>query len=66
MFQLNVLIDASVLLSNVMSLLDNKFVDFVKEEAGHAAVALLKIQRISCVKSLLMTDNVYSIYGREE
>jgi hypothetical protein len=36
-------------------------IDFVKEEAGHAAAALLEIQGINCVKSLLMTDNVYAI-----
>jgi hypothetical protein len=61
MFQLDVLIDTSVLPSNVMSLRDDDFIGFVKEEAGHAAAALLEIQGINCVKSLLMTDNVYAI-----
>ena len=61
MFQLDVLIDTSVLPSNVMSLRDDKFIDFVKEEVGDAAAALLEIQGINCVKSLLMTANVYSI-----
>ncbi|CAF3240635.1 unnamed protein product [Rotaria sp. Silwood2] len=62
MFQLDVLIDTSVLPPNVMSLRDDKFIDFVKEEAGHAAAAAqLEVQGINCVKSLLMTDNVFSI-----
>jgi hypothetical protein len=61
MFQLDVLIDTSVLPSNVMSLRDDKFIDFVKAEAGDGVAALLEIQGINCVKSLLMTSNVYSI-----
>ncbi|CAF3352182.1 unnamed protein product [Rotaria socialis] len=61
MFQLDVLIDISILPSNIMALRDDDFIDFVKEEAGHAAAALLEIQGINCVKSLLMTDNVYAI-----
>ncbi|CAF2131983.1 unnamed protein product [Rotaria magnacalcarata] len=61
MFQLDVLIDTSVLPSNVMSLRDDKFIDFVQAEAGGGAAALLEIQGINCVKSLLMTSNVYSI-----
>ncbi|CAF2718085.1 unnamed protein product [Rotaria sp. Silwood2] len=61
MFQLDVLIDTSVLPPNVMSLRDDKFIDFVKEEAGRAAATLLEVQDINCAKSLLMTDNVFSI-----
>jgi hypothetical protein len=61
MFQLDLLIDTSVLPSNVMSLRDDKFIDFVKEEVGAAAAALLEVQGINCVKSLLMTSDVYSI-----
>ncbi|CAF4314531.1 unnamed protein product [Rotaria sp. Silwood2] len=61
MFQLDVLIDTSVLPSNVMSLRDDKFIDFVEAEAGDGAAALLEIEGINCVKSLLMTSNVYSI-----
>ncbi|CAF4275795.1 unnamed protein product [Rotaria magnacalcarata] len=61
MFQLDVLIDTSILPTNIMALRDDDFIDFVKEEAGHAASALLEIQGINCVKSLLMTDNVYAI-----
>ncbi|CAF3321012.1 unnamed protein product [Rotaria sp. Silwood2] len=63
MFQLDVLIDTSVLPSNVMSLRDDKFIGFVQAEAGDGAAALLEIQGINCVKSLLMTCNVYSIMG---
>ncbi|CAF4644868.1 unnamed protein product, partial [Rotaria sp. Silwood2] len=44
MFQLDALIDTSVLPSNVMSLRDDKFIDFVKAEAGDGAAALLEIQ----------------------
>ncbi|CAF4359767.1 unnamed protein product [Rotaria magnacalcarata] len=44
-----------------MSLRDDKFIDFVQAEAGGGAAALLEIQGINCVKSLLMTSNVYSI-----
>ncbi|CAF3364077.1 unnamed protein product [Rotaria sp. Silwood2] len=51
----------SVLPSNIMSLRDDDFIDFVKEEAGHAAAALLELLGINSVKSLLMTDDVYSI-----
>ncbi|CAF1584594.1 unnamed protein product, partial [Didymodactylos carnosus] len=40
----NVLIDTSVLPSNIMSLHDDKFIDFVKAEAGDAAAALLEVQ----------------------
>ena len=61
MFQLDVLIDTTVLPSDVMSLRDDKFIDFVKLEAGNSAAALLEIQGINCVKSLLMTSDVYSI-----
>jgi hypothetical protein len=61
MFQLDVLIDTSVLPSNVMSLRDDNFINFVQQEAGDGAAALLEIQGINCVKSLLMTSNVYSI-----
>ncbi|CAF1597853.1 unnamed protein product [Rotaria magnacalcarata] len=61
MFQLDILFDISILPSNIMVLRDDDFIDFVKEEAGHAAAALLEIQGINCVKSLLMTDNVYAI-----
>ncbi|CAM4840222.1 unnamed protein product, partial [Rotaria magnacalcarata] len=45
----------------ILVLRDDDFIDFVKEEAGHAAAALLEIRGINCVKSLLMTDNVYAI-----
>jgi len=61
MFQLNVLIDTFVLPSDVMSLRDEKFIDFVREEAGDDAAVLLEIQGINCVKSLLMTTDVYAI-----
>jgi hypothetical protein len=61
MFQLDVLIDTSVLPLNVMSLRDDKFIDFVKAEAGDGAADVLEIQGINSVKSLLMTSNVYSI-----
>ena len=61
MFQLEALIDTSVLPSNIMSLRDDKFIDFVKEEAGDAAAALLEVQGINCVKSLLMTTDIYAI-----
>lgn len=61
MFQTDILIDTSVLPSNVMSLRDDDFIDFVKEEVGHAAAALLELQGINSVRSLLMTDDVYSI-----
>ena len=61
MFQLDLLIDTSVLPSNVMSLRDDKFIDFVKAEAGDGVAALLEIQGINCVKSFLMTSNVYSV-----
>ncbi|CAF4283264.1 unnamed protein product, partial [Rotaria magnacalcarata] len=37
---------------------DDNFIDFVKEEAGHAVAALLELQGINSVKSLLMTDDV--------
>ncbi|CAF1358791.1 unnamed protein product [Rotaria sp. Silwood1] len=61
MFKLDVLIDTSVLPSNIMLLRDEKFIDFVKEEAGDAAAELLEIQGINCVKSLLMTADVFAI-----
>jgi hypothetical protein len=61
MFQLDVLIDTSVLPLNVMSLRDDKFIDFVKAEADDGAADVLEIQGINSVKSLLMTSNVYSI-----
>ena len=61
MFQLDLLIDTSVLSSNVMLLRDEKFIDFVREEAGNGAAALLEIQGINSVKSLLMTSDVYAI-----
>ena len=61
MFQLDLLIDTSALPSNVMSLRDQNFIDFVKEEAGDGAAALLEIQGINSVKSLLMTTDVYGI-----
>lgn len=61
MFQTDILIDTSVLPSNVMSLRDDNFIDFVKEEAGNGAAALLELQGINSVKSLLMTDDVYSV-----
>ncbi|CAF2626828.1 unnamed protein product [Rotaria sp. Silwood2] len=44
MFQTDILIDTSVLPSNIMSLRDDNFIDFVKEEAGHAAAVLLELQ----------------------
>ncbi|CAF4562148.1 unnamed protein product [Rotaria sp. Silwood2] len=62
MFQLDILMDTSLLPSNVISLLDDDFIEFVKNEAGcPAAAALLEIQGINCVKSLLMADNVYAV-----
>ena len=60
-FQLDALIDTTVLPSDVMSLRDDKFIYFVKLEAGDNAAALLEMQRINCVKSLLMSSDVYSI-----
>jgi hypothetical protein len=44
-----------------MSLRDEKFIDFVREETGDDAVVLLEIQGIKCVKSSLMTTDVYAI-----
>ena len=44
-----------------MSLRDDNFIDFVQEEVGPAAAALLEIQGINCMKALLMTANVYAI-----
>ncbi|CAF3776722.1 unnamed protein product [Rotaria socialis] len=61
MFQLDILIDISILPSNIMTLRDDNFIDFVKEEAGHSAATLLEIQGINCVKSLLMANSVYAI-----
>ncbi|CAF3430381.1 unnamed protein product [Rotaria socialis] len=61
MFQLDILIDISILPSNIMTLRDDDFIDFVKEEAGHSAATLLEIQGINCVKSLLMANSVYAI-----
>ncbi|CAF3101090.1 unnamed protein product [Rotaria sp. Silwood2] len=61
MFQLDILMDTSLLPSNGMSLRDDDFIEFVKNEAGCAAAALLEIQGINCIKSLLMTDNVYAV-----
>ncbi len=50
-FQLNVLIDTSALLTDLMSLRNDKFID----------AKLLEVQGINCVRSLLMTPNAYSI-----
>ncbi|CAF2965533.1 unnamed protein product [Rotaria sp. Silwood2] len=61
MFQLNILMDTLLLPSNGMSLRDDDFIEFAKNEAGCAAAALLEIQGINCIKSLLMTDNVYAV-----
>ncbi|CAF4606578.1 unnamed protein product [Rotaria socialis] len=61
MFQLDILIDISILPSNIMALRDDDFIDFAKEEASHSATTLLEIQGINCVKSLLMTNSVYAI-----
>ncbi|CAF4893067.1 unnamed protein product [Rotaria socialis] len=61
MFQLDILIDISILPSNIMALRDDDFIDFAKEEASHSAATLLEIQGINCVKSLLMTNSVYAI-----
>ena len=61
MFQTDILLDTSVLPSNIMSLRDDNFIDFVKEESGHGAAALLELQGINSVKSLSMTDDVYSV-----
>ncbi|CAF2137499.1 unnamed protein product [Rotaria magnacalcarata] len=61
MFQTDILIDTSVLPSNIMSLCDDNLIDFVKEEAGHAAATLLELQGINSVKSVLMTDDVCAI-----
>ena len=47
MFQTDILIDTAVLPSNIMSLRDDNFIDFVKGEAGHAAAALLELQGIT-------------------
>ncbi|CAF4885364.1 unnamed protein product [Rotaria sp. Silwood2] len=48
MFQFDVLLDISVLPPNVMALRDEKFIDFVKIEAGDGVAALLDIQGINC------------------
>ncbi|CAF3429497.1 unnamed protein product [Rotaria socialis] len=61
MFQTEALIDTSILPSDIMSLRDVKFFDFVRKEAGDAAVDLFEMQIINCVKSLLMTAEVYCI-----
>lgn len=61
MFQLDALIDTSVLPADVMSLRDEKFFDFVNEEVGIAAASLLAVQGINSVKSLLMTPNVHHL-----
>ncbi|CAF1403710.1 unnamed protein product, partial [Rotaria sp. Silwood1] len=61
MFQTEALIDTSILPSDIMSLRDVKFFDFVRKETGDAAVDLFEIQSINCVKSLLMTADVYCI-----
>ncbi|CAF4989033.1 unnamed protein product, partial [Rotaria socialis] len=61
MFQTEALIDTSILPSDIMSLRDVKFFDFVRKEAGDAAADLFEIQSINCVKSLLMTADVYCI-----
>ncbi|CAF1149266.1 unnamed protein product [Rotaria sordida] len=44
MFELNILIDTSKSLSNVMSLHDDEFLNFVRQEAGHDAADLLEAQ----------------------
>ncbi|CAF4921163.1 unnamed protein product [Rotaria socialis] len=61
MFPTEALIDTSILPSDIMLLRDVKFFDFVRKEAGDAAVDLFEIQSINCVKSLLMTVDVYCI-----
>jgi len=61
MFKLDVLIDASVLPSNIMLLRDEKFIHFAREEAGDAAGELLEAQGVNCVKSLLMTTDVFAV-----
>ncbi|CAF4897235.1 unnamed protein product, partial [Rotaria socialis] len=61
MFQTEALIDTSILPSDIMLLRDVKFFDFVRKEAGDAAVDLFETQSINCVKSLLMTADVYCI-----
>ena len=61
MFQTDILLVTSVLPSNIMSLRDDNFIDFVKQETGHGAATLLELQGTNSVKSLLMTDDVYSV-----
>ena len=61
MFDLAFLIDTSVLPPNIMILRDEDFIDFVKTEVGEAVALLLEIQGINCVKSLLMTPDIYAV-----
>ncbi|CAF3697632.1 unnamed protein product [Rotaria sp. Silwood1] len=61
MFQTDTLIDTSILPSDIMLLRDVQFLNFVRKEAGDAAADLFEIQSINCVKSLLMTTDVYCI-----
>ena len=61
MFDLNILIHASKLPSNVLTLRDDDFLNFVRQEVGEDVADLLEAQSINCTKSLLMTSDVFSI-----
>lgn len=60
MFNLKALIDTSILPANVLSLRDEPFFDFIREEAGNDAAVIFEVQGINSVKSLLMTPDVFS------
>ncbi|CAF4298170.1 unnamed protein product [Rotaria sp. Silwood2] len=61
MFDLNILIHTSKLLSNVLTVRDDDFLNFVRQEAGEDVADLLEAQSINCTKSLLMTSDVFSV-----
>ena len=61
MFDLNILINTSKLPSNVLTLRDDDFLNFVRQEVGEDVADLLEAQSINCTKSLLMTSDVFSI-----
>ncbi|CAF3881739.1 unnamed protein product [Rotaria sp. Silwood1] len=60
MFDLNILINTSKLPSNVLTLRDDDFLNFVRQEASEDVADLLQAQSINCTKSLLMTSDVFS------
>ncbi|CAF5003401.1 unnamed protein product, partial [Rotaria sp. Silwood1] len=60
MFDLNISINTSKLPSNVLTLRDDDFLNFVRQEASEDVADLLQAQSINCTKSLLMTSDVFS------